>query len=76
MKDHFGVKIDIGDRVTYITVSGHTPNLNKGSVMNIDADRKYKDSIQVKGDTNSRPGWTYPNRIICHKSVKINVLDV
>lgn len=70
MKDYFGNPIEIGDEITYVTVYSHKPVFNEGKILNIDDSRRYGDMIQILGNTNTRPGWTYPNRIIVRKFVK------
>lgn len=69
MRDYFENPIEIGDEIIYITVNGHRPKFNEGKIISIDDCRRYRDSIQVLGNTNTRPGWTYPNRIIVKKFV-------
>jgi acyl carrier protein len=62
--DYWGQPLAVGDDITYVGARGHTPYFQEGKIVAFDDTRKYRDCVQVLGEKNSRPGWTYASRII------------
>lgn len=67
-KDFLGKEIRIGDRAIRVHSSGHLKEFKKVSIIKINSDREYGDTIGVITDGNEKIGWTYPERLITQRS--------
>jgi hypothetical protein len=72
-KDFLGSEIEIGEKGVRVNAFGHQKNFKKITVTKIDPSRKYGDVIGIITDGNSKIGYTYPNRVIVQKSLKIEL---
>lgn len=63
MKDFLGNKIEVGIRAIRVHSQGHYKYFKRGTIVEI-KDRRYGDNIAFLTDGNSKPGWTYPERVI------------
>lgn len=73
MKDYLGSEIIVGARGIRVAAFSHNKYFTKITVLAVDEKRQYGDTVQVLTDSNSKPGWTYPNRIIVNGSLSVKV---
>ena len=67
LKDYLGLPISVGDRILRIGGTRNYKYFSRGAVVDIDHNRDY-DKIKILTDGNTRPGWTYPDRVIVQKA--------
>ena len=65
-----GYSLNEGDKVVRIHKSGHITSFKFATVVNINPDRKYGDSVGILTEGRSKVGWTYPSRVINCKAFK------
>ena len=71
MKDYLGNKINIGD----IVIVAKDKYFDKAKVLNIRIDNSshsyYAEQVQILSEASTKPGWTYPGRLIVIKNGNI-----
>ena len=71
MKDYLGNKINIGDLV----IVAKDKCFDKAKVLNIRIDNSshsyYAEQVQILSEGATKPGWTYPERLIVTKNGNI-----
>ena len=70
MKDFLGNDIEVGMRGVRVHSTGHYKDFKKVTIAKIDPERRYRDTVGVITDGNTKIGWTYPERVIIETSFK------
>ena len=73
MRDYLGFEIKLGQRGVRVHSYGHSKDFKKITVVDLDPDRKYKDTVGILTDGNEKMGWTYPERIIVEDAFIVNL---
>ena len=73
MKDYLNQEIKIGDRAIRTYVYSHSTEFKKCTITDIDNGRKYRDTVKILTDGNSKEGWTYPYRLITENSFNVDI---
>ena len=71
--DYLGNPIDIGERGLRVHSYGHSKEFKKVTIVDINETRPYGDIIGFITDGNDKPGWTFPERILCSKSITVKI---
>lgn len=73
IKDFLGNEIKIGMRGIRVHSYGHSKDFKKITVVSIDTERKYRDTVEIMTDGNIKTGWTYPERLIIETSLAVKI---
>lgn len=71
--DFLGTEIKVGDRGIRVHSYSHSKEFKKVTVVKIDNDRRYEDTVGIITDGNSKIGYTYPKRIIVQGSLIVKL---